>query len=71
MMLRLPCFRVIAPPLLWTNYKKSTFAQIGVAFNNAYRKIFGLRKKSSAGAMYENHNICSFETMLKNDIFMI
>ena len=29
-------------PLLWTNYKKSTFTKIRVAFNNAYRKKFGL-----------------------------
>ena len=27
---------------LWSDYKKSTFRKIRVAFNNAYRKIFGL-----------------------------
>ena len=29
-------------PYLWNDYEKSTFSKIRVAFNNAYRKIFGL-----------------------------
>ena len=56
-------------PFLWTIYKKSTFTKIRVAFNNAYRKIFGLPKRSSASAMYANHNICSFKKMLRKNIF--
>ena len=35
-------------PFLWTNYKKSTFKQNRVAFNNAYGEMFGLPKRSSA-----------------------
>ena len=35
-------------PYLWNDYKKSTFSKVRVAFNNAYRKIFGLPKRSSA-----------------------
>ena len=31
-------------PFLWSDYKKSTFRKISIAFNNAYRKIFGLPK---------------------------
>ena len=31
-------------PFLWTNYNKSTFTKIRVAFNNAYRKIFAPQK---------------------------
>ena len=38
-------------PFLWSDYKKSTYRKIRVAFNNAYRKIFGLPKRSSANAM--------------------
>ena len=38
-------------PFLWTNYKKSTFSKIRVTFNNAYRKKFGLPKRSSASAL--------------------
>ena len=37
---------------LWNDYKNSTFNKIRVAFNNAYRKIFGLPKRSSARTMY-------------------
>ena len=56
-------------PFLWNDYKKSTFSKIRVAFNNAYRKIFGLPKRSSASTMYATHNICNLETMLRKSIF--
>ena len=42
----------------------STFIKIRVAFNNAYREIFGLPKRSNTSAMYATHNICKFKTML-------
>ena len=42
-------------PFLWNDNKKSTFSKIRVAFNNAYRKIFGLPKQSSDSAMYATH----------------
>ena len=69
-MSRLPYSKVIARtalycPYLWNDYKKSTFNKVHVAFNNAYRKIFGLPKRSSASTMYEIHSICNFETTLK------
>ena len=54
---------------LWTDYKKSTFTKIRVAFNYAYRKNVGLPIRSSASTMYANHSICSFETMLRKTIF--
>ena len=48
-MIRLPCFRVIAPhcivPSCGPIIKKSTFTEIRVAFNNAYRKKIGLPKR--------------------------
>ena len=54
---------------LSNDYKNSTFSKIRVAFNNAYRKIFGLPKRSTASAMYATHNICNFETMLRRNIY--
>ena len=57
-------------PFLWNDYKMSTFSKIRVAFNNAYRKTFGLPKQSSAGAMYATHNICNFETIRTYNGFM-
>ena len=56
-------------PFLWNDYVKSTFSKIRVAFNNAYRKIFGFPKRSSASAMNATHNICNFETMLRKNIY--
>ena len=53
---------------LWNDYKKSTFNKVRVAFNNAYRKIFGLSKRSNASVMYANHNICNFETTLRKNM---
>ena len=49
--------------------KKLTFSKVRVAFNNAYRKIFGLPKRSSASTMYANNNICNFETTLRKNTF--
>ena len=60
-------------PYLWNDSQKSTFSKVRVAFNNAYRKIFGLPKRSSASTMYANfyNNICSFETALRKNTFGI
>ena len=54
---------------LWTDYRKTSFSKIRVAFNNAYRRIFGLSNRSSASEMYENYNICNFETTLRKNIY--
>ena len=57
-------------PFLYTDYKKSTFTKIRVAFNHAYRKNVGLPNRTSASTMYANHSICSFEIMLRKAIFV-
>ena len=41
---------------------ETTVRQVCVAFNNVYRKIFGLPKRSIASTMNANHNIWNFET---------
>ena len=72
-MSRLPYFKVIAQHCIvricGMITKKSTFSKVRVAFNNAYRKIFGLPKRSSASTMYANNNICNFETTLRKNTF--
>ena len=56
-------------PFLGTDYKKSTFTKIHVAFNNAYKNFLSLHIRGAVqSAMYANHNVCSFETMLKKTI---
>ena len=37
-------------PYFWTNYKKTTFSKIRVAYNNVYRKILGVSRRSSVSA---------------------
>ena len=71
-MSRLPYFKVIAQHCIVRicgMIIKSTFSKVRVAFNNAYRKIFGLPKRSSASTMYANNNICNFETTLRKNTF--
>ena len=51
---------------LWMEYKKTTFSKLRVAFNNAYRRVFGILNRSSASSMYANYNICNFEAILRN-----
>ena len=41
------------------------FSKIRAAFNNAYRRIFGLSNRSSASGMYANYNIFNFEAILR------
>ena len=43
-------------PHLWSEYKKSSYSKVRVAFNNAYRRIFGLSTRSSASDII---NICN------------
>ena len=54
---------------LWTEYKKTYCSKIRVAFNNAYRRIFGLSNRSRASAMYANYNICNSEVILRKNIY--
>ena len=54
---------------LWTDLKKSTFSKVRIAFNNAYRRIFGLPKWSSASEMYACNNIDNFETMIRRVLY--
>ena len=44
----------------WTNYKKTTFSKILVAYNNVYRKILGVPKRGSASTMFVPNNIPNF-----------
>ena len=59
-MMRLLYFKVIAQHCIvlisGMITKKSTFSKIRVAFNNAYRKLFGLSKRSNASNDNDNDN---------------
>ena len=56
-------------PYFWTQYKKTTFFKIRVAYNNAYRKILGVFRRASAGGMFVSNGIPNFETFLRKSIY--
>ena len=52
-------------PYFWTQYKKTTFSKIRVAYNNVYRKILGVSRRASAGG------IPNFEAFLRKSILFV
>ena len=54
---------------LWTHYNKTSFSKIRVAYNDLYRKILHVSRRSSASAMFVNNNIPTFECLICRDIF--
>ena len=52
-----------------TQYKKATFSKLRVAYNNVYRKILGLCRRSSASEMFVTNNILNFEALMRKSIF--
>ena len=56
-------------PYFWTQHKKATFSKLRVAYNNVYRKIFGLKRRSSASEMFVLNNISNFEALMRKSIF--
>ena len=56
-------------PYFWTQYKKATFSKLRVAYNNVYRKILGLCRRSIASKMFVTDNILNFEELMRKSIF--
>ena len=54
---------------LWTHYNKSSFSKIRVAYNDLFRKILLVSRRSSASAMFVNNNIPTFECLIRRHIF--
>ena len=50
-------------------HKKATFSKLRVAYNNVYRKVFGLKRRSSAGEMFLLKTISNFEALMRKSIF--
>ena len=55
-------------PYFWTNYNKTTFSKIRVAYN-VHRKILGVSRRSSASAMFVTNDIPNFEAFLQTSIY--
>ena len=56
-------------PYFWTQYKKTTFSKIRVAYNNVYRKILGVSRRASASGMFVSNDIPNFEAFLRKSIY--
>ena len=50
---------------IWSDYKKTTYSKLRVAFSNVYRRVLGLSYRSSASTMYTTHNINSMEALFR------
>ena len=60
---------VLFTVVMWTHYNKTSFSKIRVAYNNLYRKILHVSRRSSASAKYVNNIIAMFECLIRRDIF--
>ena len=56
-------------PYFWAAYKKTTFSKTSVAYNNVYRKLLGLCRRSSVSEMFAMNNISNFEALIRKSIF--
>ena len=56
---------------LWSQYNKSSFTKIRVAYNNLYRKILHVSPRSIASKMFVDNNIPNFGALLRKEMFSI
>ena len=56
-------------PYFWTQHKKATFSKLRVAYNNVYRKVFGLKQQCCASEMFVLNIISNFEALVRKSIF--
>ena len=54
---------------MWSDYRKTTYSKLRVAFNNVYRRVLGLSYRSSACTLYTTHNINKMEALLMRSIY--
>ena len=54
---------------LWSQYNKSSFSKIRVAYNNLYRKILHIPPRSSVSKMFVENNILNFEALHRKQVF--
>ena len=57
-------------PYFRTVHIKDTFSKIRVAYNNVYRKLLDLCRRSSASEMFVMNSISNFEALIRKSIFL-
>ena len=68
-MFSLNCVGVFVLHFIVLIFKKATFSKLRVAYNNVYRKVFGLKRRSSASEMFVLNNVSNFEALMRKSIF--
>ena len=56
---------------LWVNYRKTTFHQFMVAYNNSYRILNRLPMRCSASGMFATDNVNSCTCVIRKSIFSL
>ena len=56
---------------LWVHYNKCTYSKLRIAYNNMYRRLFGLRKYDSASFMYALNNVDNLDTVIRNTCMVL
>ena len=56
-------------PYFWAEHKKAKFSKLRVAYNNVYRKVFGLKQRCCASEMFVMNIIYNFEALVRKSIF--
>ena len=51
-----------------TQHKNPTFSKFRASYNNVYRKIFGLKRLSSAIEMFALSNISNFKALMRKSM---
>jgi len=55
----------------YITYKQYTYRRVEVAFNNIYRKVFGILREESVSAIYVNNNIDSFGVLVRKNFIVL
>jgi exonuclease III len=61
------CSNLYCSPL-WCNFSKSTFKRLQVAYNNVFRGLMHISKRSSVSKAFIDHNVDCFNVLIRKNI---
>ena len=50
---------------LWCKYTVANYNKLKVAYNNAFRILFGLSRRCSASEMFVSRSVVTFEALIR------
>ena len=54
---------------LWCRSSSSALKKVKVAYNNVFRSLFNLSRRSSASSMFAENNVLGFDALCRKNIF--